>query len=196
MNLVDAVTVAIPSIPVRKNLLARAVLSVADQVLPAQAISIAVDNLKEGAALTRQRALAGVNTPWTAFLDDDDEFMPEHLNLLMAHAIDTNADYVFSWFEVVGGADPFPMNRLKEFDPADPKQTTITVLVKTELAKTVGFLRPTEGDAVGGDVWGEDYQFTLECIKAGARIEQLPNGQATWFWHHDSKNTSGRPDRW
>lgn len=194
--IIDAVTVAIPSIPIRKNLLARAVLSVTDQVLPAQAISIAVDNLKEGAAMTRQRALNGVTTPWTAFLDDDDEFMPQHLQLLMRHALETGADYVFSWFEVVGGIDPFPMNRLLEFDPASPKQTTVTVLVKTELAKQVGFLRPSDGDAVGGQVWGEDYQFTLECIKAGARIEQLPNGERTWFWHHDSKNTSGRPDRW
>lgn len=196
MRITDEVTVAIPSIPVRKLLLPRAIASVSDQYLPARAISVAVDNLKEGAAMTRQRALAGVNTDWTAFLDDDDEFMPHHLNTLMATALDTGADYVFSWFEVVGGVDPFPMNRLLEFDPASPKQTTITILVKTELAKQVGFLRPSEGDAIGGNVWGEDYQFTIECIKAGAKIEQVPDGERTWYWHHDSQNTSGRPDRW
>lgn len=194
--IVDAVTVAIPHIPVRHSLLLRAIDSVQRQDLPAAGISVAVDYLKQGAALTRQRALDGVNTPWTAFLDDDDEFMPQHLSTLMRHAIETDADYVFSWFEVVGGVDPFPMNRLLEFDPASPKQTTITILVKTDLARSVGFLRPSEGDAVGGNVWGEDYQFTLECIKAGARIEQVPNGERTWYWHHDSKNTSGRPDRW
>lgn len=191
--LVDAVTVAIPHIPVRRDLLIRAMRSIQDQVLPAASIAVATDYMKQGAAVNRQRALDMVKTPWTAFLDDDDEFMPEHLQLLMTHALDTGADYVFSWFQVVGGIDPFPQNRLLEFDPQNPKHTTITVLVKTELAQAVGFTQPDDSHPGWG---GEDYNFTLGCIEAGAKISQLPNGQRTWFWHHDSKNTSGRPERW
>src|SRR5262245_21069253 len=98
------VTVAIPSIPVRSQLLRRAVDSVLTQTYTSLAgLSIAIDDHREGAGITRQRALDGVNTEWTAFLDDDDEFMPNHLSALMNHAQETEADYAFSWFEVIGG---------------------------------------------------------------------------------------------
>lgn len=183
----DAVAVAIPSIPMRVDLLQRAVGSVLRQTYPVQRLSISVDHERLGAAGNRQRALNGVpaDVDWVAFLDDDDAFMPEHIEKLVNFAHETNADYVFSWFEVVQGIDPFPQHFGKRYDVTDPHHTTITVLVKTDLAKEVGF-RPAGG--------GEDWDFTLRCIDAGATIEHLP--ERTWWWYHNTHNTSGRPDRW
>ena len=195
------VTVAIPSIPPRTRLLERAVKSVFDQTYAASGLSVAVDHYRQGAGVTRQRALDGVGTNWTAFLDDDDEFRPDHLERLVEFAQDTGADYAYSWFEVaVGGRvlehDPVfpPSHYLDPWDNASPRQTTITVLVRTELAKTVGFIPAEDGKTIDGQAWGEDWQFTLGCIAAGAKIEHLV--AKTWLWHHDSHNTSGRPDRW
>ena len=196
------VTVAIPSIPPRAHLLRRAVDSVLNQSWHSVAgLSIAVDNRKEGAGITRQRALDGVNTDWVAFLDDDDEFMPYHIELLMQHALETDADYVFSWFKVANNGlilerDPvFPTTHFTEpWDNDNPRQTTITVLVKTELAKAVGFVTAPDGKLVDGQRFGEDYLFTLGCVAAGGKISHLV--EHTWLWHHDSRNTSGRPDRW
>jgi glycosyltransferase involved in cell wall biosynthesis len=76
----------------------------------------------------------------------------------------------------------------------DPHQTTITVLVRTELAQSVGFRPPPSHQSVLGQAYGEDYAFTLGCVAAGARIVHLP--ERTWEWHHTGENTSGRPDRW
>jgi hypothetical protein len=191
------ITVAIPTIPPRYQLLARAIRSVSTQTLPADALSVSWDIEHEGAAATRQRALDGVQTGWTAFLDDDDEMLPEHLARLMRHARETDSDYVYSWFETVpAGHDPFPPYHFtNEFNPADPIQTTITILVKTELAKSVRFVpQDDEGKLIRGQRWGEDYEFTLGCIRAGGKISHLV--ERTWLWHHDSGNTSGRPDRW
>lgn len=198
------VTVAIPSIPPRAQLLRRAVESVlAQDGSYVAGLSIAVDHRHEGAGPTRQRALDGVTTPWVAFLDDDDEFMSDHIESLMHHAYETDADYVFSWFEVIAGGgrrlgdrDPvFPTTHFTEpWDNNNPRQTTITVLVKTELAKAVGFVPAPDGKTIDGQRFGEDWQFTLGCLAAGARINHLV--KRTWFWHHDSGNTSGRPDRW
>lgn len=193
----EDITVAIPTIPPRAQLLARAIRSVSVQTLPARALSVAWDTEHAGAAAIRQRALDGVQTEWTAFLDDDDEFASHHLEALTAHARETNADYVYSWFWTVpNGCDPFPSHHFtNEFNPADPIQTTITVLVRTELAKAVGFTsQDDEGRLIGGQRWGEDYEFTLGCLRAGGVISHLP--KRTWYWHHDSGNTSGRPDRW
>lgn len=194
----DDITVVIPTIPPRRQLLARAVASVARQTLPAAAISIATDIRREGAPPTRQRALDAVRTPYVAFLDDDDEFMPFHLRNLLDHLKETDSDYVYSWFKVVGANghifpyDPiFPETHFtNEFDPASPIETTITTLVKTDLAKSVGFKALNRGEANTG----EDYGFTLGCVQAGAKISHLV--KHTWLWHHDSGNTSGRPDKW
>lgn len=195
------ITVAIPSIPPRRDLLRRAVDSVSSQTLQPEALVIAYDNHRQGAPKTRQRALDQVKTTWTAFLDDDDEFMPHHLETLWNHAMNTGADYVFSWYRVMvdGTAyvhDPvFPPTHFSEpWDPTNPRQTTITVLVKTELAQRVGFVEPERGLITSdGQHWGEDWTFTLGCNRLGT-ISHV--AEHTWYWHHDSKNTSGRPDRW
>jgi glycosyltransferase involved in cell wall biosynthesis len=196
------VTVAIPSIPPRAQLLRRAVDSVLSQTFSVDGISIAVDNLKQGAGPTRQRALDGVTTEWVAFLDDDDEFMPDHIAKLVDHAAATGADYVYSWFKVVDSLgrvreeDPVfpPGHYLDPWNNASPRQTTITTLVKTELAKTVRFVPGPDGKTIDGQTWGEDWQFTLGCLAVGAKISHLVD--KTWLWHHDSRNTSGRPERW
>lgn len=186
------VGVALPSIPPRTQMLRRAVGSVRGQTYPVDQISISTDNRREGAAANRQRALSGVMTEWVAFLDDDDVFLPQHVEHLVRFAQDTGADYVFPWFEVVGGTDPFPQHFGKVYDMANPTHTTIVTMVKTELAKEVGFVNPPGGDGGGGS--GEDWDFTLRCIEAGATIMHLP--EKSWLWSHHGKNTSGQPHRW
>jgi glycosyltransferase involved in cell wall biosynthesis len=196
----EAVTVAIPSIPPRSALLARALASVAGQESPAAAVSVAIDLERAGAPATRQRALDAVLTPWVAFLDDDDVMLPEHLAVLLDGAAEHGADYVFSYYTVVDGqgreqpgVDPL-QHFGAVFDPADPHQTTITVLVRTELARAVGFHEPPPGALISGQSYGEDFGFTVGCVAAGARIVHVP--RRTWLWAHHGSNTSGRPDRW
>lgn len=91
----------------------------------------------------------------------------------------------------MGGRDPFPPTHYRDpFDPQKPIETTITVLVRTDLAQQVGFQRLNRGETNSG----EDRFFTLGCLAAGARIEHLV--EKTWLWHHNSGNTSGLPTRW
>lgn len=198
--MLDDITVIIPTIPPRsKTLLPRALHSVMRQTLPAVAVAVATDTRKDGAPATRQRALEMARTPLVAALDDDDEFMPFHLHDLVQHMRDTNADYVYSWFHVVGhnghiyADDPvFPPTHFTEpFDPDNPIETTVTVLVKRDLAMEVGYHALDRGHDANT---GEDYNFLLGCLKAGGKVSHLV--KRTWFWHHDSGNTSGRPDRW
>ena len=97
------ITVVTPTHPFRmtSGMLARATSSVYQQSKPASAHAVAVDLTGAGAATTRQRALEMATTPWVAFLDSDDWFAPNHLQLLSEHAQETGADYVYSWFWVV-----------------------------------------------------------------------------------------------
>lgn len=186
---ITVVTAAHPE-RVHSGLLNRAIRSVDGQTVPAAALAVAVDHERAGAAHTRQRALDMVGTEWVAFLDSDDEFLPVHLATLTDAAAQYQADYVFSWFVRAQGGDPLG-HFGKPWNPDVPHQTTITVLVRTELAKLVGFLGNAGGTVIDGQHWGEDYSFTLGCRDAGAKIVHVP--QETWIWHRHAGNTSGRP---
>ena len=186
------ITVVMASIPPRGVLRNAALASVASQTLQPAAVSIAIDVEKQGAPATRDRALRAAQTPWVAFLDDDDAFMPQHLEHLYAHAMETDADFVYSWFTVIGGTDPFPPGHyLNPFNPEDPVETTITTLMRTELAQEIGFQKLERGEDTNT---GEDFRMVLECVARGAKISHLV--ERTWYWRHGSHNTSGLPTRW
>jgi hypothetical protein len=202
------ITVVIPTHPGREDVYDLAVRSVgAQELLPLGGIEAVADLDHAGAAATRDRGLQAVRTEWTAFLDSDDVMYPQHLAVLMNGAREHEADYVYSWYDVINrdgrvlrGVDPLG-HFGRPFDPERPTQTTITVLVRTELAQLVGFQAPEPGAMVDGQVAGEDWRFTLGCIAAGAKIVHVP--ERTWGWRHwgvgqpgRPGNTSGRPDRW
>lgn len=178
------VTILIPYHTARVNngMLKRALASAERQTVPCVVLP-AKDVHGMGAAVTRNHGLLLVKTPWVAFLDSDDEMDPTHIEKLLKCAEETEADYVYPWFRVVGGIDPFPQFFGKPWDSNAPHHTTITILIKTELAKRVGF----------HSVQFEDWDFTLRCLNEGAKIVHLP--ERTWTWHHHGQNTSGLAGR-
>jgi glycosyltransferase involved in cell wall biosynthesis len=193
-----SVTLCIPTISPRFTMLERAVRSVERQILELDATIVVEDKEHEGAALTRDKALAEVDTDFVAFLDDDDELGPQHLKLLVDAQQITNADLVYPWFTVVGGTDPFPEHFGKPWDDARPHQTTVTFLARTSMIRNVGGFSLREDFAepfdAGGNRAGEDYRTVLRLVKSGAKIVHLP--VRTWLWHHHTHNTQGMPDRW
>jgi glycosyltransferase involved in cell wall biosynthesis len=187
------ITVATPSIPPRvcNGMLAASNTSVREQtLLPAGGISVALDVDKVGAAVTRQRALDAVRTTWVAFLDDDDWLYPNHLRVLYDLVTEHHADYAYSWFD---GNDPFPEHRGKQMssDPAKAHHTTMTILVRADLAHEVGFANHPEAPPQWS---GEDWLFTLNCLKLGAKF--IGTGEVTWHYNVHGGNTSGMPTTW
>lgn len=195
----DDITVVIPTVPPRAKLLDRAVRSVERQTLPGALVVVETDTDREGPAVVRNRGVEQVVTPWVAFLDDDDELLPQHLVTLASAATDTGADLVWPWFEVIGGSDPFPQHRGRQWDPADPHQIPITVLLRTGLFREVGGFRtvtegPTDRD---GNRCGEDFDLWLRLSAAGAVFHHVD--EITWRWWHwrgpEGGNSSGLPSR-
>jgi glycosyltransferase involved in cell wall biosynthesis len=191
------VTVVIPHIPVRPNELMRAIRSVVSQTLQPASVIIIVDDWHNGATFTRNIGLQKVTTEWVAFLDDDDELRPNHLEELRRAAYEQDADVVYAGYDVIGGYDP--MDRFGQpFDPdvlRDHSFIPVTSLVRTALAHKVG------GFVKRGDSPYEDWGFYLALLDAGARFYHHP--VKTWKWHHWGVgqpglpgNTSGMGNRW
>ncbi len=185
--------VVIPTHPARiaNGMLGRAVRSVWAQKLPAAELHIPVDRQREGAAATRNRGLAAVQSEWVAFLDSDDQFLPQHLDRLAACAVEQQADMVYPWFETSGWSDPLGRFR-RPFDPVALRAANyipVTVLVRTELLRSVGGFQYRFDPAAQATF--EDWGAWLALVDAGARIVHLP--ERTWRWYMHAGHTSGLP---
>jgi glycosyltransferase involved in cell wall biosynthesis len=167
-------------------MLARALRSVAAQTHVPQAILLFHDAHKQGAGAARRALLGLVQTEWIAWLDSDDEWLPEHLEKLMAVAVGTDSVFVYSWFH---GNDPLGHFGLP-FNPCTPHHTTMGVLVRTDIAQEVGF-----PDSAAGPYSNEDWAFitgvaALACER-GLKMTHL--AEKTWFYHQQGQNSSGQP---
>lgn len=190
----SGITVVICSVgKPRMELLTRAMRSAQSQTLEPDAIVVSIDTRRQGAAWNRQRGFELVNTELVAFLDDDDELKPEHLQRLHDHLELTGADLVYPWFDVIGGTDPFPMHFGKEFDPVSPRLFPITYLARTDKIRAAGGWAPQGFTPETMNRSGEDWALELNLIEIGAKIVHLP--ERTWFWYHNSGNTSGMAGR-
>jgi hypothetical protein len=196
------VTFAVPTHPARGaaeepgSLLGRALRSIyAQTVVPGGGISVAMDRDGEGAAVNRQRALDAVTTEFVSFLDSDDWLYPNHLEthwrLLTQDGADPEhwADVAYSWW---GGNRPFPesTHRGLVFNPLTPHHITMTLTVRTELAKAAGF----DGRPLDPEWAGEDWKFILRLCELGAKF--VGTGDETWYYDAShGGNTSGHPYR-
>jgi glycosyltransferase involved in cell wall biosynthesis len=197
MPLRPGVTAVIPSIPPRADKeLHRAVDSVLMQTLRPDALVTVTDHGREGGAATRNRGLAMVDTRWTAFLDDDDWWDPEHLERMFALQNATGADLVYPWFTVVGGFDPFGDMEGQPFSASELERRNyipVTVLVRTDLLRDVGGFQPLGPSDNPNEDWGAWRAMLAE----GAQFVHL--NRRTWYWNHgpgSTGNTSGSPERW
>ena len=132
-----------------------------------------------------------VRTEWTAFLDDDDELKPHHLEVLLGHAEEAGVDVVWGWYDVIGGTDPLAMFEGRQWNDRERHLFPMTALVRTELAVATGGF--TERHPTN-EISGEDFPFWCACADLGGRFSHVL--QRTWNWHHHTANTSGLPSRW
>lgn len=191
----DTVCVAIPTLPTRQGMLGRAMASVCAQDHPVADVAVAVDLEREGAWVARNRAATMAchsGAHWVAFLDDDDELLPCHCSTLLRAAEDAQADVVWGWFTVAGGADPFPHYRGRQYDAAQPHIVPITYMVRAQLLhqalRDMGGFQP---DGIGA--WDNQDQPLLDYYHREGRM--LAVEDTTWRWYHHGTNTSGLPTR-
>lgn len=202
------VTVVIPTIPGREELLARAVASVTTQQTQPGKIITVVDTDRHGAAWARNEAIKQVETPWIAWLDDDDELLPNHIKVLVRGANASGADMVYSYAEFVGGEDPLaafhrgkwvlaPINVPwcveAEWGLKYGNHIPITYLVRIETVRQVGGFPEPNSFGIPADRSGdcEDYGLILAMLKAGTKFHHVV-GVRTWRYYFHGTNTGGR----
>lgn len=189
------ITVVICTIDGRTELLQRALRTVTTQTLSPETIVVSYDHDRLGHAGNRNKAMEKVTTEWVAFLDDDDELLPHHLETLYWVAIETEADLVYPWHQIMdidGNPVPDILHHWPEFNPEELRLNNyipVTVLVRAEAVRSVGGF-PLSGP--GLPWWKcEDWGCWRKMLDAGYRFVHTP--EVTWLWHHWGGNTSGQP---
>lgn len=163
-----------------------ALTSIARQTLQPDTIILVNDQERAGAGRTRQKLLRMVETEWLAWLDSDDLWQSSHLEKLYNHAQETGAVFINSWFF----APHDPLGHYgKTLDPCNPHHTTITFMVKTELAQEVGFPESLKDSEFSEEDWGHIAGIAALCCARGLKMSHL--GERTWQWRQQGQNTSG-----
>lgn len=208
--MIPDITVCIATIPPRRKQLKRALASVTAQTMQPAAIIVEFDHERTGAAATKNRAAARATTPWLAFLDDDDQFMPHHLETLRGHIdhwVPDLADVVYSiplCPQLPGDQDPNGRYGMPFSEPELRRRSYIqtTSLVRRHLFDLAGgFQLPDRTMPDGSPCPYDDWGLWLAMLDKGARFLHVP--EQTFIWNHWGRgergvpgNTSGQPDRW
>lgn len=185
------ITVLIATHPERQTsgLINRAFASVAAQTLQPVTVIVNNDVERHGAGANRQHLLDMTDTEWIAWIDSDDEWLPEHLEKLYRVAVETDSVYVFPGFL---GPDPLGHFGLP-FNPCTPHHTTMGILERTDIAKEAGFCPSAAEGRYSNEDWFHIVQFSRICCQRGLRMTHL--AERTFTYHQHGQNTSGLPGR-
>jgi glycosyltransferase involved in cell wall biosynthesis len=176
-----SVAVITPTLPERSGFLAECMGSVAAQTVPATVHLVGVDLERRGPVAVRNELALAADTDWLAFLDDDDLFLPNHLEVLLSVA-DCNVDVVWSLCEVTGR----PGWSVPHFcygwklKPGGQNFIPITALVRRSTFVGVGGFPDVP--------WSEDFALWLKMQALGAGFRCVH--ETTWVYRFHGGNRS------
>ena len=167
----DLIAVITPSKPDRSAMLAECIASVKAQTKPAVFHSVEVDVNKVGPSKLRNKMVSELpkDVEWIAFLDDDDLFLPNHLELLSS--VSANADVVYSSCQpgIATIIKPFNREALKHFN-----YIAVTSLVRRSMFDKVGGFADVK--------LFEDWLLWKSIANEGGRFVFVP--KQTWVYKY------------
>ena len=195
------VTIITATIPPRADLLARAVKSVEAQTLQPAAHLIMEDSNKLGGAAIKDKLLKKVKTKYVAVLDDDDELLPQHIEVIYKCITESGADLVYPWFRYQTSGNAGHLERYfgVAWSNEDVHQVPITWIAKTLTIKRAGgFSEGYEPESMildsEGNRIGDDFLLIKRLVEHDKIIKHHP--EITWIYHDDRESTLGMPSRW
>jgi glycosyltransferase involved in cell wall biosynthesis len=195
------VTVCTATIPSRTEMLQRAIESVGNQTLEPMFHIIKLDKNKIGGAAVIDSIVSEATTKYVMILDDDDEFLENHIELLYEKIEEEQADLVYPHFRYATRGDAGHLEAFfgVPWSNSNPHQVPLTWICRTDVFLEVGgFSKDFDPLSYNidehGNRIGYDFLFILRLVQMNKRIVHLP--KVTWIYHDDRSSTLGMPNRW
>lgn len=149
-----------------------------------------------GGGAARNYACRHALGEYLAFLDDDDEFLPDKVETQLAFMLEHSLDMCWqdvSWYDETGKlVEHRRLDHCKDFSqqgllrahlltPISP--TSIYMLKKSLFDRTEGF---------GEVATGQDWWLMLRCIEAGARMGYMPEVHVRQYLHSGERLSLGK----
>lgn len=149
-----------------------------------------------GGGAARNYACRHALGEYLAFLDDDDEFLPDKVETQLAFMLEHSLDMCWqdvSWYDEAGKlVEHRRLDHCKDFSqqgllrahlltPISP--TSIYMLKKSLFDRTEGF---------GEVATGQDWWLMLRCIEAGARMGYMPEVHVRQYLHSGERLSLGK----
>lgn len=149
-----------------------------------------------GGGAARNLACKEARGEYLAFLDDDDEFLPDKISTQLAFMLEHDLDMSWQdvcWYDENGKlVEHRRLDHCKDFSrngllkahlmtPISP--TSIYMLKKSLFDRTEGF---------GEVATGQDWWLMLRCIEAGARIGYMPEVHVRQYLHSGGRLSVGQ----
>jgi glycosyltransferase involved in cell wall biosynthesis len=195
------ITVCTATISVRADILPRAIKSVENQTLKPKKHLVKLDDQRQGHTAMLDQMIEEAETKYVAILDDDDELLPNHLELLYKSIQETDADLVYPHFRYSNLPDGGHLEkfRFQPWDNNNIRQVPITWLAKKESILEVGgfskdfdinsYLIDNEGNRLG-----QDFFMIKKLVEANKVIHHISD--ITWIYHVGHGSTLGMPVKW
>lgn len=171
-------TVLVPTIAERGDLLIEALSSIEAQTLPTN-YRVAYDHHHDGPAKLLNYMAKGTTSEWLFRLDDDDLLDPDHFEVL-SHWLDDDADIVFTWCRVEGGGELHPPEQFQARWQAEFgwEHLSVTNWIPCSAAIRTSLWRQLGG--LDEQHTFEDWDFWQRALAAGARFRCVPT--VTWTY--------------
>ncbi len=195
------VTVCTATISTRKDLVKRAIESVSKQTLKPLDHIVKLDHDKIGGAAMIDLIVSEAKTKYVMILDDDDEFLENHIELLYRKIEEEKADLVYPHFKYATRGDGGHLERFFSvpWDNKNPHQVPLTWICRRDtFLEMGGFSKDFDPNSFNiddqGNRIGYDFLFIKRMAQANKKIIHLP--VVTWIYHDDRISTLGMPIRW
>jgi hypothetical protein len=189
------VTIVIPHLPEREELLAELLKSIELQTYQPDEVIIEIAQPEDNAAVTRTRACEKVKTTRIALVDDDDLLLPNHLDVLMRRMDEWDFDLTYSYFR----SEPKGIDPLGRFGAVfsgfhliQANYIPITHLIRTELLQSCLPYEPMPDDvrALYKNKLLEDWHMLLKLLDIDCRFNHVP--VVSWVWRQHDGQTNGQ----
>lgn len=178
------ITVCVPTVPERADMLAECLQSIYAQTLPPVAVLVRSDVAREGIQANGQALLNAVTSEWCVFCSDDDLLDPDHLQVLAENRGD--ADVVYSYCRSTGNRVYDTYNQ-----PFDPR-----LLYRRSIVAQTALFRASRAKLAGGFTpgFGEDWRLWKSMHEAGAKFKSVPVVTWTYRFHGGNMSWSSKDD--